>query len=478
MDTFIGRENELDSLRSLLNTNHASVAVVYGRRRVGKTALIENVFANDTYKFFAFEGLENQNKKTQIRNFLFQLEQIIGAPISNRDNIKTWPDAFAYLMKHISNDIPTVILLDEFQWMANYRAELVSEIKMLWDRFLAKKKNLVLILCGSIASFIVKKVIKSKALYGRIDIIIHLKPFLLKDAIKLLPNRGIEESLLAYLVFGGIPKYLKLLDNNLSVAQNIERLAFSKTGYFYDEYNRIFVSHFGKQLKYEAIVAQLANKLIGLSRSEICAHTKDNSTGGGELTRVLENLESAGFISSYIPYDKTTNSRLIRYVLSDSFLRFYFSFLSSTKKKGVISSQSFVNNIFLSQKFRQWLGVGFEMLCIQHASVIANILGFGGIEYNAGPYFRHGTNGILSGVQIDLLFDRCDKVITVCEIKFQDKPIGLEIAKELQTKITKIPQLENKTVQKVLITNSEPSKELIKSSIFSKIIRAKELIAL
>ena len=476
MPTFIGRESELNALRQLLSAETASIAVVYGRRRVGKTSLIETAYSRDNCRLFAFDGLENQGKDKQIQNFLFQLEQQIKTPITNRDNVKTWSDAFAHLVNHITGDYPTIILLDEFQWMANYRSELVSELKMLWDRFFAKKKNVVLVLCGSIASFIVRKVLKSEALYGRIDLSIHLKPFLLKEAAQFFPERGIEELLLSYIVMGGIPKYLELLKDEPSVALGIEKLAFSEAGYLSNEYDRIFVSHFGKQAKYEKIVGLLAHKSFGLSRSEICAQSLGEKQVGGELTRLLENLESAGFISSYIPFDKTKSSKLIRYLLSDPFLRFYFAFMASEKKKGMVINQSFINNIFPSQKFKSWLGIGFEMLCVNHASVIANILGFGGIEYSAGPYFRHGTKGTLSGVQVDLIFNRADKVLTLCEIKYQDKPIGVEVSREVQQKINKIPILDNKTVQKVLITNSAPTQELLRSSFFSRIISAKELM--
>lgn len=468
---FVGRSEEIAQLRQLHEQPGSHLAVVYGRRRVGKTALTQEAFAKDD--LLAFEGIENQSTAKQIANFLLQVEQQSGRKIPQKSAIRGWGEALAELLPAVKGK-RIVVLFDEFQWTANYRSELVATLKMVWERHLSRTGKVTLILCGSIASFMEKNVMKSKALYGRTSLCIHLKPFKLSDTAKLLAGRGSEEVILAQLLVGGIPQYLKLLQSYDSIVAGIDHLAFTATGYFAEEYDRIFVSHFGSTGKYDEVLSALADKPFGQSRQEITART--SAAGGGELSRVLYNLESAGFIASYMPFDKPSNSRLLRYVLIDPFLRFYFAFLRPHQTRRSLANRSFVQHIFPSPQFRSWLGKAFESLCLDHASVIARILGFSGVQYRAGPYFRHRLGGKLAGAQIDLVFDRADKVITVCEMKYRDAPVGIEVAREVQEKIDKAPRLADRTLQKVLITKSDPTRQLVQSGYFSRIIRARDLV--
>ncbi|MBI4600595.1 MAG: hypothetical protein HY721_01410 [Planctomycetes bacterium] len=470
-DGFIGRDEELARLRDLHKRPGSHVAVVYGRRRVGKTALIREAYA--TEPLLAFEGLENQSKGKQIANFLLQLERQVGLKPRRKSGVRTWPEALGELVPAVRGK-EIVVLLDEFQWTANYRTELVAALKMVWEQQLSRVGEVTLVLCGSIASFMEKRVIRSRALYGRTSLCIHLKPFHLSDAAKLLAGRGWEEVLLAQLLVGGIPQYLKLLADQDSILAGMDRLAFTETGYFAEEYHRIFVSHFGSAGKYDEVLSALAGKPFGQSRQEIIDST--SSAGGGELTRVLYNLESAGFITSYVPFDKPANSRLLRYVITDPFLRFYFAFLRPHRARRLLTNRGFVEHIAPSPGFRSWLGRAFELLCLGHAREIAALLGFSGVQYQAGPYFRHGRGGKLAGVQVDLVFDRADKVVTLCEMKYRDAPVGLETAREVQEKVRRVPWLEGRTVQKVLITRSEPTRELVRSGFFSRILPARELL--
>ena len=469
-NSFIGRPQEIKALTTLHNTPESHIAVVYGRRRVGKTSLINQAFSGEF--LLSFEGLENKGKKDQISNFLFQLEYQTKTPLDKK-GIKHWREALIELVPFIRNK-KVVIFMDELQWMANYRNDLISDLKMVWEQYLSQCANVTLVLCGSIASFMVKNVIKSKALYGRTDLNINLKPFLLPDTQLLLKKFSPEEVTLAQLIVGGIPKYLSLLNQQPSVAMGLDTLAFSENGFFNDEFERIFVSHFGASEAYKHIIQLLAKKSYGLSRMEI----KDSLgiADGGELTRNLYNLESAGFIRSFVPFNKKRNSRTSRYIVSDPFIQFYFNFLLPYKNKGLYRDHYFTNFLLSSSKFHSWLGRSFELLCLHHKEKIAKILGFSGIEYSAGPYFQHGLKGVLQGVQLDLVFERSDKVITLCEAKYRSAPIGVDIIEEIESKIEKISQFEKRTIQKVLITKSKPSNELLHSSYFSRIIVASELL--
>ena len=473
---FIGREEELSLLRTIQRAPGSHIVVVYGRRRIGKSSLIHEAFSS--HPTLSFEGLENQSTKEQIDNFLFQLQYQTKKRIKRKSSIKKWREALMELVPFVQDQPSLIIVLDELQWMANSRFNLVSDLKMVWDQYLAKAGNVTLVLCGSVASFMVKKVLQSKALYGRADRIISLKPFTLHETSLLLSDRGNEEVILAHLLVGGVPKYLELLKNSQSILQAVGEHAYSETGYFFAEYQRIFVSHFGSSSNYEKLLRILANKSYGLSRQQL--HSETGVSGGGEMTRLLYDLESAGFIASYRPYDKGKTSKIIRYLLTDFYIRFYLSFIEPHNTNQSLSASQakeyFVNYVVPSPAFQSWLGLSFEFVCLEHASQIAQILGFSGIQYNVGPYFRHSRGGTLSGVQIDLLFARSDKVFTVCEMKYQDRPIGIEVGKALNTKIEKVPSLVNKAIQKVLVSKSEPTCELLRSGIFSKIILAHELI--
>jgi len=468
---FVGRETELKQLKAVGENIEPKVAVVYGRRRIGKTELIRHAFKDK--KVFSFEGLENQGKKEQIKNFIFQLSKQCN--INKVHNINNWRDAFYLLFDQVKKKNGIIIVLDEFQWLANYRQDVVSDLKMIWEQYLSQIPGITLILCGSIASFMLSKVIKSNAFYGRTDLIINLKEFSLFETAKMLKNKGQSEIIEARLFLGGVPKYLELVRDKPSIRIGIEELAFKKNGYFVDEYDRIFTSHFGKNPDYKKIIAILSKFNYGIPRKIIAQ--KGNVQPGGELSNHLLNLESAGFISSNTPFNKNNNSRLIRYKINDAYMHFYFSFIAPNLKKIHTNNKK---NIFaaITQTglFFSWIGCAFERMCIDHADIISKILGFNGIDFIYGPYFERATN-LNSGTQIDLVFNRADNVLTLCEMKYGLKPIGTSIIAEVEKKSQILQnKFPKKTIQKVLIINGNVTKNLIAKGYFYKIIKTKELI--
>ena len=466
---FIGRKNELRLLNDLINANRPTIGVIYGRRRVGKSELIKKAFENQ--RVLIFEGLENRSKQDQIDNFLFQLFYQIKKDFYHK-KVKSWQEAFLLLYEELKLN-PAHVVFDEFQWMANYRNEIVSELKPVWDLRISGIDGITLILCGSIASFLINKVVKSNAFYGRTDLVIHLKNFLLPDTKEMLKGKSIIEIIEAQMLLGGIPKYLDLVIEKPSIRIGIEELAFTETGYLVDEYERIFLSHFGSNPEYEKIIRILAGQAYGLFRQQI-SEAAGIDLGGG-LTSHLRNLESAGFISSATPFHKGQNSRLLKYFLSDAYLRFYFSFIQSNLKKirSGIHTDLF-GKIAQSSAFSGWMGRSFEYLCIEHAAKISKILGFSGIEFSFGPYFN-APGKDSPGVQIDLLFDRKDNVITLCEMKYSLSPVGMDIIEEIERKAKIINnKFKNKTVQKVLISRSNPTSDLASCGFFYKIIKPEE----
>ena len=469
---FIGREKELRLLGDLIKSEKSAIGVIYGRRRIGKSELIKKAFENE--KVLIFEGLENRPKQEQIDNFLFQLYYLTKNEFIRNRKATSWQEAFLMLYESIKGE-PRHIVFDEFQWMANYRNEIVGELKQIWDLYISNTPRLKLILCGSIASFMTTKVVKSNALYGRTDLIIHLKGFLLPETKIMLQGKGEDEIIEAQMFTGGVPKYLDLIRVKPSVRLGMQELGFTETGYLTDEYDRIFVSHFGKNPEYAKIIHVLARHPYGLFRQQIAEEAGINLGGG--LTNLLGNLELAGFISSTQPVHKGYKSRLIKYYLSDAYLRFYFSFILPNLKKIKSGVQ---HGIFLqisqSGQFHAWMGRAFEYLCIRHAEKISRILGFSGISFTTGPYFQAPQKDD-TGVQIDLLFNRKDNVITLCEMKYLLSPVGVEVIEEVEQKVQILQsKLGNKTIQRILITRSNPTKDLVASGYFYRIILARDLL--
>lgn len=468
---FVGRSSELRDLEGFLSKTGPAVGVVYGRRRIGKTLLIQK--ALESQRALTFEGLENRPKKDQIEAFLFQLARQVGAQ-GVGDTTGSWREALFRLDPLLRGE-PACIVLDEFQWMANYRREIVSDLKMVWEQFLSKIPGVKLILCGSIASFMTTKVVRSSALYGRTDLELHLRGFHLGEARELLRGKGLDEVVEACLYFGGVPKYLDLIREHPSVRVAVEELAFRENGYFLEEYDRVFTSHFGRNPDFRKIVSALAARPGGLLRRQLTERA--GVDGGGGLSERLADLEAAGFITSAVPFDKGEQSRLIRYQLSDPYMRFYFAFIKPNLRK--IRSGT-LREMFarLSQtgRFHSWRGKAFEHLCIGHARRIAEVLGFSGIDFSFGPFFRAPSRD-KTGLQIDLLFSRADNVITLCEMKCSVSPIGIGVIKEVERKAELLQRaFPSKTIQRVLVVHGEPSRDLARSGYFYRIIGSAELM--
>ncbi len=466
---FVGRDEEKRSLRTIIEAKEPRIAVVYGRRRIGKTSLIREAVGSERALFI--EGLENQSTQAQIESFLQQAARQLKRKLPE---CTSWQEALLALDEMLGKQ-RIVIVLDEFQWLANYRQELVSTLKMVWENYLSRASGRTLILCGSIASFMTTKVVRSSAFYGRTDLVLHLQGFHLDETARLLKRRGFQEVLDAQCFTGGVPKYLELLASAPSVALGIEQLAFRPDGYFVEEYERIFVSHFGKNAEYQRLVRALASSPYGLSRRDLAAEAEVQE--GGMLSQRLYDLEAAGFISSHSPFDKGASSRLIRYYLSDPWMSFYHNFMRSRLKQ---IREGGKKDLFVairqSGAFRSWMGRAFELVCLRHQARLAHLIGFSAIEYTAGPWFRSPRKG-LPGVQIDLAFDRADGVISLCEMKRQAAPLGKTVIAEVERKAEVLrAEYPRRTVQPVLVVDGPVAREVMQAGYFFRIIQAAEML--
>lgn len=468
---FLGRQPELQSLASLDFSKKSKITVVYGRRRVGKSTLIRKAFEGK--RILSFEGLEGESTLIQKKEFLSQLFKQIAPPshLLTPSPQSSWSDILVYFSQVLSHK-SFVVFLDEFQWIAAERKELVSHLKYVWDNYFLTKNKVHLILCGSVSSFLVKKVLRSKALYGRIDLEIHLKPLRFPEVKEgFFKKRSLQESLEAYLCVGGVPRYLELFDEKQSLILNLQRLCFHPDGYLFNDFEKIFVSHFGKNLVYQKIIMALTHKKF-MTREELIK--KEYETSGGRMTDYLEELVLADFIEKYQPLHKSHTTKLNRYRIQDNYLQFYFRFLFPHRKK--ITDNFYLKKPFplhMFQPYRIWIGLAFEQFCYQHHDILAQKLGFSAVDYQYGSYFKRDEQK--TGHQIDLLFLRADRVATLCEIKFKNRPIGKEVIPEVLKKVEEINLKKNITVEPVLITFSPPTKELLSEGFFTKIITFEEL---
>jgi AAA+ ATPase superfamily predicted ATPase len=467
---FIGREQEIAQLRQPNWRDKALLIGVYGRRRIGKTALIEHAFENE--RIWKFEGIEKADARTQRRMFLFQLSRLTNDPAiaAKWSTTHTWEEVFILLSEKLA-DQSIILFLDEFQWLASMRRRMVSAFKWAWDNHLSLHRNCKFILCGSISSFMVRNVLRSSGLYGRIDLEINLTQLSPAEAMGMLgPGRSKEEVIDTYMVFGGVPQYLLELDPGLSLVQNLANLAFKPNGYFTAEYQRLFISHFGEDHRYEKIVAALASKptqLLGVLAQNAGIEK------GGSFSKLIEDLSLAGFVERRRPLGVSPGTRESQIRLFDEFLHFHFAF-SLRQQGATVGAVTDATALLTGPKFTQWQGYAFERLCAKHAQLIARALGFDGISYVHGPWHAPAENG--GRVAIDLVFERADKVITACELKYVNTLDATALIDGFTRQIDTLRRHRPRYgTQKVLVLGKNTTVPDVVRKFFDKILFAEEV---
>jgi AAA+ ATPase superfamily predicted ATPase len=468
---FIGREFEYERLKKIGSSDEANIIIMYGRRRVGKTELLEQTFRDRN--ILKFEGIESLTEKAQFANAMSQLADYTEEPLLAKTVIESWREFFMILSKYTRNGTWT-IYLEELQWLANYKDTLVSELKYVWDNFFRQNPNLILILCGSSPSFMIDHVLHSKALYNRSQDEFHLKEFTLPEMRKFLKNRNEKEVMDAYLTIGGIPEYLKWVSTESSVFLNLCKNSFLSGCFFAQEYERIFTSSLSKNKHYKEIIEILSKRKFA-TRKELTQALKMSS--GGTLSSLLQDLEKSGLITAYHPFNLGEKTLLKRYSIEDNYLQFFFKFIDPLKKN--ISSGAYLRNPQSALKldsYVKWLGFSFERFCRKYHYVIARILQFAAVNYQSGAFFNKATDEENPGYQLDLIFDRSDNVCTVCEIKYLNGKVGTNVINEMEKKLSIFPYTSKKTIHKVLICNEGADENLLKRAYFDDVITLPQLI--
>lgn len=404
----IGREKEKAILERIFNSQKAEFVAVCGRRRVGKTFLVNEFFEDNL--IFQTAGLANDSMSRQIKSFYEDLVEW-GLPRQSAPP-KDWIDVFSLLRELIKRSTRgrKVILLDELPWMDTPRSGFVSALEHFWNAWVSSRHDVVLVVCGSSTSWMMDKLINNHGgLHNRLTYQLFLEPFTLGESEQFLQQRGFNLSrydiAVGYMIFGGIPYYLDMLDSRLSLAQNIHELFFRPNGLLTHEFSNLYSALFKNSKDYITVVDALSKKKSGMSRNEIIAATALR-TGNG-LTTILKNLEWCGFIRKYKNY-KASRTDSTLYQLVDFFTLFYFRFLNEKK-------QNNWNAIQDTPAFRIWAGLTFELLTLSHIEQIKHKLGISGV--NSTEYAWRIIDSE-HGAQIDLVIDRADNTINLCEMKF------------------------------------------------------------
>ena len=404
----IGRKEEIDELQRIYDSASSEFVVVYGRRRVGKTFLVREFF-HDEFVFYA-TGVARGSRKEQLAHFH---NRLIRYGASDEDMVPfTWFEAFDRLetLCNKSKRDRKVVFLDELPWMDTQKSEFLKALELFWNQWASARNDIVLVVCGSAASWMVNKVINSRGgLHNRLTCKIKLLPFTLSETKEYLESQKIKWDNLSiaesYMVLGGIPYYLHLLDKSRSLAQNIDRLFFSESALLKDEFNNLYNSLFSKSEDYIRIVETLSKKKSGFTRDEIVKGSK--LSNGGGLTRKLKSLEECGFIRKY----KAIGDVSYTYQLSDFFTLFYFQFL----RDGKYSDSATWMHLQSTSVCNVWRGLAFERLCFAHLPKIKQKLGISGILTHTYSYYS-------SKAQVDMVIERADRAVTICEMKFSEQP--------------------------------------------------------
>lgn len=418
MPALVARKQEQKELRRLFASDEAEMVVVYGRRRVGKTFLINKTFENEGFKF-KVTGLYKQNLKAQLQNFQMALNEFFGGECA--ETPKSWIEAFETLKQCLiktKTGEKRIMFFDELPWLDTKGSRFLAAFEWFWNGWGNNQDDLLLIVCGSATNWIINKLFKHKGgLYNRAGSKIFLRPFTLGETRQYLEKQGIQmenyDIALAYMIMGGIPYYLKQLENGRTLADNIDNCFFRTNGKLWDEFDNLYQTLFASSENYLRVVEALSKKKIGLTRDEIikCTKLKDN----GLTSQIIKDLVKCGFVRPYFYYGN--KSKIQTYQLADFYTMFYFSFI----KENYGRDEHFWTHFIDNPQRNAWAGYCFEQLVKDHIEQVKKALGISSVLTQQSSWFalkRDIDDENLSGAQIDLIIDRRDKAINVCEIKF------------------------------------------------------------
>ena len=413
----IGREKERELLNQYIDSNESEFIAIYGRRRVGKTFLIRKMFGERLA--FYMTGMDNVTMQDQLLNFTLELRKFSGKDIPVPEN---WLYAFNSLATYLES-LPNgnkIIFMDELPWMDTPKSKFISALEHFWNSWASNRSDIKLIVCGSATSWMIDKLINNRGgLHNRLTHRMAIEPFNLQECEQYFEAKGFgysqKEIAECYMIMGGIPFYLKQMQKGLSVAQNIDRLFFEIGCALDGEFDNLYRALFKFSENYIRIVEAMASKGKGLTRQEIIQQTKLPNNGG--LTTMLKELESCGFIRQYEPFAKQKKD--ILYQLTDFYSLFYFRFIQKNRYR----DEHFWTNSLGSGIHRSWSEYAFEMLCLMHIAEIKKALGISGVQSLTSSW---RSNSSEEGAQIDLVIDRKDQTVNLCEMKYADRTFVID----------------------------------------------------
>ena len=444
----IGRTVEQKELLRAFNSEQSEFVALYGRRRVGKTFLV-NEFFNGQFSFRA-TGIESGTKREQLELFREELRRygLVRCP-----RLTSWISAFSRLadLLEASTERKKVVFLDELPWFDTPCAGFLRAFESFWNGWAASRKDILLVVCGSATTWILKKMLRSRGgLHNRVTVQLPIAPFTLKECADYaaFKNLGFDEGQIAecYMAMGGVAYYWSLLREGESVAQGFDRLFFGETSVMRDEFKRLFSSLFRMERRHVEIVKALGRKKSGMTREEVLSALGEESNG--DISESLAELAECGFLRKYNQPARVRRGAI--YQLVDNYVLFYFHFLESWKG----NDPQFWTHHYTSSKLNAWRGMAFECICFWHIPQIRNALGISGIGANV--YSWRGMDSDGHGAQIDMLIDREDNTVSLCEMKYaQDEyELTAEEAAKIRRRGVLFQQVtkSRKSIQNVLVS--------------------------
>ena len=431
-------------LERCFNSKKSEFIALYGRRRVGKTFLIRQIVGDRAC--FSLTGMENASMEDQLDNFYFTLRRVF----EKAERPKSWVEAFDGLQTYLES-LPRgrkIVVIDELPWLDTVRSRFIAALERFWNGWADARSDVKLIVCGSATSWMIDNIVNNRGgLHNRRTHQLYIAPFTLAESEKYFKTNGFayrrKEITECYMAMGGVAYYYSLMSPQESVAQNIDRLFFASDGELRNEFDNLYRSLFKKAGDHIAIVTALASKGKGLTRKMILKQTKLNNNK--KFTTALDELERCGFIRSYIPFGET--KRDVLFQLVDAFTLFHLNYSMANK----YHDERFWSNSLNSPRYRAWSGFSFEMLCLNHLQQVKEALGISGVQCRACSWLS--KNDSEKGAQIDLLIDRADRTVNLCEMKFAQSEYEVtkadadNLARKLESFIA-----ETKTRKSVVLT--------------------------
>lgn len=417
---FVAREKELKKLNLLLTRKKSSFLAIYGRRRVGKTEIVRYFCEQNNLMKVEFAGRVDQNKSQQIKAFESKLKKVYG--VKSEERIRDWNDAFYLLtayLETVSKKEKIVVFVDELPWIDTAKSGFLGELADFWNDFCSQRSNIILIVCGSSASYMLKKVMHNRgALHGRLTDIMPMQQFDLNASKKMLESQGCKYSdksiVDTYMALGGVAKYLEALDGSLTPTQAINSVCFKKDALLKYEYEALFSSLFNNSKTHYSIMDALSSKWIGHTQKELSLLSGVSSS---YIKKPLEELLASGFISSTTKFKQT--KRDILYRATDCFSYFHNKWMSGSHKDW--------NNIVNSQSYKSWAGFAFENICHMHSEHIKKILGISGVETQSHYWSYISDDKHQKGAQIDMMLEHTNgsNNIDIIECKYYNREFSI-----------------------------------------------------